>query len=169
MKGYVKNMTHLWAHTMKRTVGPGQTIPLKDLFEQYGKRHDLEEGETFVRWLQEVKLRDQNKWQIFDEDGKPYAGSKVVKEIHKDTVQGSNVVKTDKSRGDNVTPVVPTEMSVDDVVELSVRKAREVIPRIQDIQLLKYAEKQAHQRTGKDSLRRILMKRIQELSISNRR
>jgi len=172
MKGYVKNMTHLWAHTMKRSVGPGQTILLDDLYEQYGKRHDLKKGKEFIQWLQEVKLRDKNKWQIFHEDNKPYAevlSGKVLQVEVEATVQGSNVVKTDKSRGENVAPVVPTEMSVDDVVELSVRAAREVIPTIQDIQLLKYAEKQAHQRTGKDSLRRILMKRIQELAISNRR
>jgi hypothetical protein len=153
---------------MKRSVGPGQKIPLQDLYEQYGKRHDLAEGEEFIRWLQEVKLRDRNKWQVFTEDDKPQGG-KSVEEETKGTVQGSTVVRTDKSRGENVAPIVPTEMSIEDVVELSVRKAREVIPQIRDIQLLKYAEKHAHQRAGKDSLRRILMKRIQELSISNRR
>lgn len=169
MNGYVKNMTHLWAHTMKRTVGPGQTIPLDDLYEQYGKRHDLKKGKEFVEWLQEVKLRDKNKWQIFTEDNKPVKASSPEENQEEKTVQGANVVKTDKSRGENVAPHVTKEMTVEDVVELSVRKAREVIPSIQDIQLLKYAEKQANQRTGKDSLRRILMKRIQELSISNRR
>jgi len=94
----------------------------------------------------------------------------VVKEIKEEVqVQGSTVVKTDKSRGENVAPIVPTDMSIDEIVGLSVRAAREVIPKIHDIQLLKYSENVAKQRTGKDSLRRILMKRIQELSISNRR
>ena len=172
MNGYVKNMTHLWSHTMKRTVGPGQKIPLDEIYEQYGKRHNLKKGNEFIKWLEEVKLRDRNKWRIFTEDDKPIAEvspGKELKEIEQATVQGSNVVKTDKSRGENVAPVVPTEMSIDEVVGLSVRQAREVIPKIQDIQLLKYSEKTASQRTGKDSLRRILMKRIQELSISNRR
>ena len=172
MKGYVKNMTHLWSHTMKRSVGPGATIPLDELYEQYGARHDLKRGKEFIQWLQEVKLRDRNKWQIFTEDEKPYAEvstGKVSKAEEEVQVQGSNVVKTDKSRGENVATIVPTDMEVEDVVLLSVRQAREVIPTIQDIQLLKYAEKVANQRAGKDSLRRILMKRIQELAISNRR
>lgn len=172
MNGYVKNMTHLWSHTMKRTVGPGAKIPLDEIYEQYGKRHNLKKGNEFIKWLEEVKLRDRNKWRIFTEDDKPYAEVSPgieLKEQEQVTVQGSNVVKTDKSRGENVAPVVLTEMSIDEVVGLSVRQAREVIPKIQDIQLLKYSEKTASQRTGKDSLRRILMKRIQELSISNRR
>jgi len=172
MKGYVKNMTHLWSHTMKRSVGPGATIPLDELYEQYGKRHNINKGEDFVKWLQEVKLRDQNKWRIFTEDHKPYGGAPVkkeAKETKEEGQQGSTVVRTDTSRGDNVAPLVPKEMSVDDVVELSVRNAREIVPKIRDIQLLKYAEKQANQRAGKDSLRRILLKRIQELSVSSRR
>ena len=158
---------------MKRSVGPGATIPLDELYEQYGKRHNIKKGEEFIKWLEEVKLRDKNKWRIFTEDNKPYGGEaptkKEIKEMKEEGQQGSTVVKIDKSRGDNVAPPVPKEMSVDDVVELSVRNAREVIPNIRDIQLLKYAEKQANQRAGKDSLRRILLKRIQELSISSRR
>jgi len=157
---------------MKRTVGPGQKIPLDEIYEQYGKRHNLKKGNEFIKWLEEVKLRDRNKWCIFTEDDKPYVEVSLGQESKEDkevTVQGSNVIKTDKSRGDNVAPVVSTDMSIDEVVGLSVRQAREIIPSIQDIQLLKYAENTARQRAGKDSLRRILLKRIQELSISNRR
>ena len=157
---------------MKRSVGPGQQIPLEELHEQYGKRHNLKKGKEFIQWLQEVKLRDKNKWQIFTEDGKPYAevsSGKELKAEKEETVQGSNVVKTDKSRGENVTTAVPVDMSVDDVVALSVRAARDIIPKVMDIQLLKYAESIANQRAGKDSLRRILMKRIQELAVSTRR
>jgi len=172
MNGYVKNMTPLWSHTMKRSVGPGQKIPLNEIYEQYGKRHNIKKGKEFIKWLEEVKLRDRNKWRIFTEDDKPYtevSSGQESKEEKKVTVQGSNVVETDKSRGDNVAPVISTEMSIDEIVELSVRQAREIVPKLQDIQLLKYAENTARQRAGKDSLRRILLKRIQELSISNRR
>jgi hypothetical protein len=152
---------------MKRTVGPGARLPLDELYEQYGKRHNLKKGEEFVQWLQEVKLRDKSKWRIFTENDKPYG--EILSEKEEPQAQGSTVVKTDKSRGENVAPPVTKEMDVDDVVGLSVRKAREVIPRIHDIQLLKYAENQANQRTGKDSLRRILLRRIEELAVSNRR
>ena len=165
-------MTHLWSHTMKRTVGPGQKIPLDEIYEQYGKRHNLKKGNEFIKWLEEVKLRDRNKWCIFTEDDKPYVEVSLGQESKEDkevTVQGSTVVKTDKSRGENVAPIVPKDMEIDEIVGLSVRAAREIIPKIHDIQLLKYSEKVASKRTGKDSLCRVLVKRIQELSISNRR
>ena len=55
MKGYVLNSAPIWAHVMKRAVGPGAKISLDDLYEQYGKKHGLAEGEEFVEWLKSVK------------------------------------------------------------------------------------------------------------------
>lgn len=167
---YVKNMTHLWAHTMKRSVGPGAKIPLKDLYDQYGAKHDLEPNEEFVLWLRDVKLRDRDKWQIFIEDNKPFGEITEKKDIEEEPkVQGSNVVKTDKSRGENVAPPVVKDMEVADVVGLTVRKARDVIPAIHDIKLLKYAVAEANQLSDKDSLCIILRRRILELETSTRR
>jgi hypothetical protein len=149
---------------MKRNVGPGAKIPLDDLFEQYGERHNLKKGKEFVQWLQEVKLRDKSKWRIFKTDDTPYE-----EKVQEEKKVEAPIVETKKARGDNVPTIVTKEITVDEVVELSVRKAREIIPTIHDIQLLKYAENQANQRAGKDSLRIILMKRIEELKISSRR
>jgi len=169
-KGYVKNKTHLWAHTMKRSVGPGAKIPLSDLYDQYGAKHDLKADEEFVLWLRDVKLRDRNKWQIFMEDNKPFEEISEKKETKEEPeVQGSTVVKTDKSRGENVAPPVVKDMEVADVVGLTVRKAREVISRIHDIKLLKYAVAEANQLSDKDSLCIILRRRILELETSVRR
>lgn len=165
MTGYVKNMTHLWSHVMKRNVGPGATIPLQELYEQYGARHGLTEGEEFIHWLEDVKLRDKDRWGIFKEDDTPY----IDRSHQEGKVKVEEVKAPKKEKEDLQTPMVSKEMTVDDVVELSVRKARDVVPNIQDIKLLKYAENAANQRAGKDSLRRILMKRISELEISNRR
>jgi hypothetical protein len=155
---------------MKRAVGPGATIPLDELYEQYGKRHNIEKGEQFVRWLREVKLRDPDKWEIYyiaeeDKEAVEVETEKPKKEEEEKVPES----KPRRSKEDSVSPFNSKEMTVSDVVELSVRQAREVVPNIRDIQLLKYAEKQANQRAGKDSLRRILMKRIQELQVSNRR
>ena len=171
MQGYVKNMTHLWAHVMKRSVGPGATIPLQELFEQYGARHNLSEGEEFIHWLNDVKLRDKDRWKVFTEENKPYGEVSKVDEPKETVVKGKGEaeVKIGRSRGESPAPIVLKEMTVDDVVELSVRKAREVVPEIRDIKLLKYAENAANQRAGKDSLCRILKRRISELEISNRR
>lgn len=171
MKGFVRNTTHLWAHAMKRAIGPGAKVSLQELYEQYGKKHDLKPGEEFTRWLQDVKLRDRDKWQIFDENGNPFGAvsAKTEKKESKDDEKTSNVVAVDKSRGENVAPPVVKDMEIADVVGLSVRKAREVVPDILDIKLLKYAEKEANQLSGKDSLCLILRKRIQELAVTSRR
>ena len=163
IEGYVKNMTHLWAHVMKRAVGPGANILLQDIYDQYGKKHNLKSKKEFIKWLKEVKLRDRDKWVIFIEDEKVSDTDNESKEAPKEVVS-----ETNKSRGDNVAPVVVKDIEISDIVGLSVRKAREIIPEIFDIQLLKYAEKEAKQLTGKDSLSIILRKRIQELSISSR-
>ncbi len=163
IEGYVKNMTHLWAHVMKRAVGPGANILLQDIYDQYGKKHNLNSKKEFIKWLTEVKLRDRDKWRIFAEEAKSVD---EVPENEKET----NEVKTEpsKTRGDNVAPIVIKDIEISDIVGLSVRKAREIIPKILDIQLLTYAEKEAKQLTGKDSLCIILRKRLQELSISSR-
>jgi hypothetical protein len=174
MKGYLRNITSLWAHTMKRAVGPGAQIPLDELYEQYGKKYNLEPDDEFIRWLQDVKLRDKNKWQIFTENGKPYVFGdlKKTQEVGVTAVaQGDDAPAQkveEKSRGENVAPMVAKGMTVDDVTGLSVRKSREVIPHIMDVKLLKYSLQQANQMAGKDSLCRIIRKRIQELEISNR-
>ena len=167
MKGYVKNMTHLWAHVMKRAIGPGQKIPLAELYEQYGAKHNIEQGEPFITWLTEVKLKDRNKWKVFTEDDKPAA--EVSKEVSPEKQESVAQTQVEVGRGGNVAPPVTKDMEVADVVELSVRKAREVVPEIQDMQLLKYAIREANQRTGKDSLCRILRKRIMELETTTRR
>jgi hypothetical protein len=155
MKGYIENVSPGWKHALKRSVGPGNRITLKDLYEQYGKKHDLKAGNEFVEWLKSIKLKDENVWKIVYE-----SSSKKLKSETKE----SSAAKKQKTVG--VTPPVPTtKMEISDIVALSVRKAREVVPEITDIRLLKYAKQEANQRAGKDSLCNILRKRIQELEL----
>jgi hypothetical protein len=82
MNGYVKNKGMTWRHAMKRSVGPGHQIPLDELFEQYGEKHDLKEGEPFVEWLRSVKLRDTDTWEIVYKDGveKDEKSERTIKE-----------------------------------------------------------------------------------------
>jgi len=62
--------------------------------------------------------------------------------------------------------ISPKKMTVEDVAALSVRKAREVLPQISDIKLLKYSLQEANQLANKDSLCRLLRKRVSELEIA---
>lgn len=155
MEGYVLNSTNNWTHAMKRSIGPGGKIPLAELFEQYGTKHSLTEGDEFISWLQNVKLKDRNKWKIVLEDDNATSAEESTK---------SDVKKKDGN--ENVAPMVHSKMEVSDVVEMSVRQAREVLPKVNDLVLLRYALQEANQRAGKDSLCKIIRKRINDLKIA---
>ena len=147
MNGYVQNKSPMWAHAMKRTIGPGQKVPLDELYEQYGKKHSLSAGEEFVEWLRSVKLKDTNKWNIvLLADGEP---------IEEDP-------KSEPTENDAVTKRID-DMDPLDIVDLTVRKAREIIPTCTNKKLLKLALNEANARAHKDSLCNILRKRIREL------
>ena len=155
MNGYVLNRSTTWAHAMKRSVGPGQKVNLSELYDQYGKKHGLEKGEEFVEWLKAVKLKDKSRWSVVFEtidtaESKPHTA---------EDLKESKTITT----ADDVTP---KKMTVRDIPALSVRKAREVLPDINDVKLLKFSLQEATQMPNKDSLCRLLRKRISELEIA---
>jgi hypothetical protein len=150
MNGYVKNKTASWRHALKRSIGPGHQVDLDELYEQYGKKHDLEEGKPFVEWLRSVKLPDNTVWEIVYDDGKPKAEIKESKKV------------------DMVMPHVKKPLDVKDIVTMSVRQARQDLKKITDIKLLKYALGEARQLANKDTLCIMLRRRIQELELTRR-
>jgi hypothetical protein len=152
MKGYVQNMSQQWAHAMKRTIGPGAKVPLEELYDQYGKKHDLRKGTQFTTWLRDIKLPNKDVWKIISNP----TAKQEVEEV---------VVQRETAEGDKLNP---NKMEVQDVILLPVRKAREVLPEISDIKLLKYAYQQARQLANKDSLCIILKRRITELETVSR-
>ncbi len=167
MKGYVQNNAPIWAHAMKRAVGPGGKISLDSLYEQYGKKHGIAAGQEFVGWLRDVKLKDANRWRIILEEDTEVTPQKdpEEQEVKEETIV--NVVATAPGEYPEELKVASIkEMSVKDVVNLSVRKAREVLPKVKDLNLLKYAMQEANQLAGKDSLCIQLRKRIREVQIA---
>jgi hypothetical protein len=161
MKGYVINSANTWMHAMKRSVGPGAKVPLSELFEQYGVKHNLSDGKEFIDWLRDTKLKGKDNWKIIVEDD---TASPVTTEVVSEVKPV--VTRNKKPVVDNVAPMVQSKMEVKDIVEMSVRQARDILPTIKDLNLLKYAFQEANQRAGKDSLCRIIRKRIKELQIS---
>lgn len=159
MNGYVMNISPSWMHVMKRTVGPGEKIPLSDLYEQYGKKHGIEEGDAFVEWIKAVKVRDANTWKVMYGEVLEKITEDAIPEIP--TQQEDDLIAPDN----NVMMPAINKMSVQDVVMLSVRKGREVLPRITDLKLLKYAYQEANQLAGKDSLSNVIRRRIKDLEL----
>jgi hypothetical protein len=170
MKGYVMNRSNIWMHAMKRAIAPGQKVELGELYEQYGIKHGLAEGEEFVQWLRNVKLKDQNKWRVIleTEQKSETADGKTETTTQEEEVKKEKSVdkKSKPVVADRVTPLVPDKMGVADVVALSVRQGREVLPKVKDLNLLKYALQEANQLAGKDSLCREIRKRIKALQIA---
>ena len=152
---------------MKRSVGPGVKISLDDLYEQYGVKHSIEEGEAFVDWLRNVKLKDVNVWEIKfgDELENEELEAKDKKTKEHRSKSGSNR-ELDNTPSSFVEEIM--KMTVEDVTMMSVRTAREKLPRISDMKLLKYSLHQASQLANKDTLCRMLKKRIQELELTSR-
>ena len=145
MKGYVQNTAPIWAHAMKRAVGPGGKISLDSLYEQYGKKHGIADGQEFVGWLRNVKLKDANRWHIILEEDTEVSTEKDTKEQEVKEENIVNVVATAPGEYPEELKVASIkEMSVKDVVNLSVRKAREVLPKVTDLNLLKYLLKGNH-------------------------
>jgi len=144
-----------WCHAMKRSVGPGHQIPLDELFEQYGVKHGLDEGRPFVEWLRNIKLVDASVWEIV---------------YNENVAADAQAEKETKQRQANemVVPLVKKGLEISDVVKMSVRTARVELKKITDIKLLKYALQEANQLAHKDSLVRMIRKRVQELEITRR-
>ncbi|MFA6887277.1 MAG: hypothetical protein WCQ65_09945 [Fermentimonas sp.] len=192
MNGYVENRTPVWVHAMKRSIGPGAKIPLNDLYNQYGIKHDLEKGEEFISWLKNVKLKDTDKWSVVYKGLKEEVETEVNEEqIDKNDIDSIDSIRktrppkrrdwvdqtpvkrvdittyddersTQQEENDNIN-VAPNKLGVQDIVLLSVRKAREVIPSINDKKLLQYSLEEANTRPGKDSLCKIIRNRISQL------
>jgi hypothetical protein len=156
MEGYIKSLSRNWRHIFKRAVRPGGKIPLNELYESYGKKYNLKPNEDFINWLKEVKLRkDLESWEIsLLDDTAPEAV---------EAPEDDEFVEVSKS--EKASSIV-NKLSVEEIVNLSVRKAREIVPNINDLKLLKYSLREAHPRANKDSLCRILEKRIKDLEIA---
>ncbi len=172
MKGYVKNKTAVWRHAMKRTIGPGHEVALDDLFVQYGEKHGLEEGKSFVDWLRSVKLRDTSIWEIsFTDEAVPVEVPQVVEEVKKivkSKPKRNQALAQDVSSSNMVVPFVKKEIKPEDIINMTVRESREDLKKITDLDLLKYAYNSARQLAGKDTLCNALRKRIRELEITRR-
>jgi len=164
MKGYVKNISRFPRYALKRHFLAGTSVSLEELYAQYGEKHGLKAGEEFVQWLSDVKLPDTTVWEIVHEDAAEKAEEKP--EDNKVKITGKITETSDEKiniREPMKAPQIKGEFTYEDVAGFSVRKAREEIPKIRDIKLLKYALNVANQRPNKETLCRILRKRIEEM------
>jgi len=167
MNGYVMNISKTWVNAMKRAIGPGAKIPLDELYAQYGKKHDLSEGIEFVEWLKNIKLKDHERWNVVLSDSSSVdEGSTDIIERNSEDTQTTKTEIGANLKPTNVVPMVQQKINVADLVGLSVRQAKAMLPDIKDLNLLKYALQEANQLTGKDSLCILLRKRIKEIQIA---
>lgn len=162
MEGYVRNNSRAWKHALKRSVSPGQKIDLDVLYAEYGKKHNITEGAPFVEWLRNVKLKDASVWEIVYKN--PVTGS-----METDKVETADDLYTEEvqsiEKNDPTVPFVQSTIDVDDIVALSVRKAKERLPKVTDVKMLRQAYNITKTQAGKDTLSIMLKARIKELEI----
>lgn len=171
MEGYLKNKSVTWVHAFKQSIRPGGKIDFDKLYTIYGKKYGLKEGEEFLTWLKSVKLKDSSdKWElVLQNDTTPKELSREVgAEVKAEVIKDNQQVQESTIEVNKDTPNNFKDYKVEDVVLLSVRKAREIIPQITDAKLLKYALQEAKNRPNKDSLVQLLYKRVQEISVVGR-
>ncbi|MCK4975840.1 MAG: hypothetical protein KAS36_02780, partial [Anaerolineales bacterium] len=77
MNGYVKNKSGRPLYALKRHILPGKEVPLAALYKEYGEKHDIERGKPFADWLRQVKLPNDQIWEIQYEDS-PKEENKVT-------------------------------------------------------------------------------------------
>jgi len=172
MKGYIKNITSRPLYALKRHILPSKTIDLNILYKEYGEKHGIEKGQPFIDWLRNVKLPNEQIWEIkYEEDqtsspleNKVTVVAKITQVEDGDDVPGlSNIEKVESAK-----PFIKREWEIEEIVELTVKKAREEIPKIRNKKLLLHTLNVAKQRPNKETICRILEKRIDELKISTR-
>lgn len=169
MKGYVKNKTSLWRHAMKRNIGPGQQVPLIELYKQYGEKYEIPEGSPFVEWLINVKLKDRSIWDVVYEE--PVSGDVVVKEeepTEEIVYPKEKVVNKERFKEAAIVPLVKKDVDLKDVINMPVRQARADLKKITDLNLLKHALQEVRQLAHKDTLALMIRKRVQELELTRR-
>jgi len=165
MDGYVRNTNNGWIHIFKQDLGPNGTLSLDKLYETYGKKNGLSEGDEFIDWLKNVKLKNREGCKL---EYDPLTVEKSPKE------EGASESKPGNTGGEdgagNVSEVVPSsekkviEDEVTAITSMSVIKAKEKLPKISNLPLLKDAFRQAKQMPNKDTLCLMIDKRIRELS-----
>ena len=171
MEGYVRNASPMWRHAMKRSIGPGEEIPLDEIYEQYGIKHDIDEGESFVNWLRQVKLRDSDVWEIKyrgDQSTDAVVEDPQPKEVKPKKAEPKPKKAKVQDKKSNQSPFVKSKASAEDMSTMSVRQARDILPKFTDQKTLKYALNVASQLANKDTLCRMLRKRIIELELTRR-
>jgi hypothetical protein len=175
MKGYIKNVASGWTHAFKRAVGPGQEITLDELYKQYGDKHNLKEGQEFVDWLKNVKIKNSDRWKIVCEDFNAVKESSTEVEVLSESPKNEEVTvaKSEKKvrvtrKNEGVTPIVQKELTSHHIASMTPRQAKPVLPKINDLNMLKYALSEANPKAGSDELCRLIRKRVDELQMTAR-
>jgi hypothetical protein len=171
MEGYIKNASPMWRHALKRSIGPGEKIPLDELYEQYGVKHNIEQGKSFVDWLRQVKLRDSDIWEIKyrgDQSATAVENDPQSEEVEPEKAEPKpKKAKTEQTKS-NQSPFVKSDIQAEEIAKMSVRDARAFLPKFTNQKVLKYALNVASQLSNKDTLCRMLRKRITELELTRR-
>lgn len=178
-KGYVVNNTHSTKHAYKRTVYPGQRVPLDHIRSVISKKIP---DKDFIAWLRDNML--PSGWEIIleEEDSKQKSGVEGMyketllaePEVHKGPVDLNTYYKEDESsEEEGSSPVAYKYMPPHKLRDLTWKEIanlktkddpRRVLKSVDSIHKLRRALTACRNAKGKKNLSRLIQNRIKELT-----
>lgn len=159
MKGYIKNISSLPKYLFKNHLLPGDALDLKEVFSLYlleGRQKDLT---SFKEWLTPF-VSDTNVWEVvFDDESSERKAAAQSEGTTTKKREASEVFK------DVVSSPRKKTYTVEDIVGFTVAEAKERLPKIRDRKLLRAAVSVASKRPKKETLCRLLYKRLDEIPV----
>ncbi len=163
MKGFIKNEGDRGTFILQRRLHPGSRLSFDSAYLTVGEKSGKKKGPTFVRWLRENYLSDE-QWVFYKEEGVPYfakteaniAPAPPTKKIV--PAKGAGKVmrrKRDPSMGAGVT--------AKDIIEPAYEEARPLIEKCSDKFVLKKALTLSRHFSHKEEHMRHVMKRLEQV------
>lgn len=162
VKGYVTNNTGRSRHIFKRTVYPGQKVPLDVVYSALKKK--VPDGASFVDWLEHYL---PSGWELQVTQAKEKTSTE--QEEVEDAVQKDTDGSEDDGRPsmEYATPRVIDKMTARDIYNLRIKdNPRRILKNVTSIHKLRRALTLCKNDSRKATLIRLIQGRIRELNVT---
>lgn len=157
--GIVLNNTGKSKHIFKRTVFPGHSVDLAEVYNLLSSK--VPDGCSFISWLQDYV---PDGWEVHGEEVQEESG-----ELTETSGQGSKYVKEEEKESDSpslqyISSKKISELSAKDIHDLRVKdNPRRIINEIDSVTKLRRALTLCNKSSRKDVLSKIIKARINKL------
>lgn len=150
VKGFVINNCGRGKHIFKKSISPGMSIPLQELYDLYSKPYGGSFDVDFLEWLEKTKIPKGSGFDIVIEDIKNEVEVKPVP-------QEVPVVRAPKVHPTNLTALQISNLKIKD-------GPKKILQEVMSVHKLRRAYTFCKGRAGKETLARFIKVRMTELS-----